>query len=145
MKDFSREYTSTFLDQGEDLGRIQYRLSTNCPIFTSSPHIGFHRCLEPPIPRPDHFSSLSYLWLGGFLPYRHVVFWALCSVKSIFTLSLDFLLLFSFLFFVYCLCLLSFALMCLCGLYLLYLSIFLYFHFNGVSGRNGINISVCHI
>lgn len=104
MKDFSREYTSAFLDQGEDLGRIQYRLSTNCPILTSSPHIGLHRCLEPPFPRPDHFSSLSYLWLGGFLPYRHVVFWALCSVKSIFTLSLDFLLRFSFLFFVYYVC-----------------------------------------
>lgn len=113
----SREYTSTFLDH-DSAGTwegLNIDFQPIGPVFTSSPHVGFHRCLNPQFLGLVHFSSMNYLWLWWLPPYRHVGFWVLCSVKSIFTLSLDFLLLF---YFFYCLCLLSFSVMCLwlCGL-----------------------------
>lgn len=76
------EYTSTFLDQGEDLGRTQYRLSTNLSVLLLHPTLASIGALNLQFLGLVHFSSMNYLWLGGFTPID-VGFWVLCSVKSI--------------------------------------------------------------
>ena len=93
-----------------------------------------------------HFSSMNYLWLGGFLPYRHVGFWVLCSVKSIFTLSLDFLLQFFFFFllsmFAFIFCDVSLTLWAIASLFIYFFFILILMEFQE---EMGLNISVCHI
>lgn len=78
---------STFLDQGEDLKRSQYGLSVNHPFSVLSLTMASADTLNFQSLGLSPFSGINF-----FYPHRHIGFLILYSVKSIFTLLLNFLL-----------------------------------------------------